>query len=167
MVEKDTLIKEEVKYEGLGNFKDTYKFAHEWLISENFKVTEDKYGEKIKGNEKEIEVVWKCKKKLSDYFAAFIELKWTIRGMTDVEVEIDGQRKKMNKFAELKIAIKGVLEKDVSSKWTGTAMQQFFKDVYHKYVIPQRMEDREDSVKNTVRSLKEEIKDFLELTGRR
>lgn len=165
--EKDVIIKEELKYAGLGNFRDIYNFTHDWLISDNYKVIEEKYTEKIKGNEKELEIVWKAKKLLSDYFRSTIEMKWTIRNMTDVEVEVDGKRKQMNKFGYFKLAMKGILEKDVLSKWTGTAMQQFFKDMYHKYVIPQRIEDREDKIKDTVRELKDEVKAYLELTGLR
>ncbi len=47
------------------------------------------------------------------------------------------------------------------------AMNKFFKDVYNKYVIPQRTDEKEDQVKGAVQNFKEEMKAFLELTGRK
>lgn len=167
MGEKETLIKEEVKYSGLGSFKDAYAFAHSWLKESGFGITEDAYSEKIKGNEKDIDVSWNCSKKLSDYFKALLAIKISAKGVTDVEVEIDGKRKQMNKFGEIKISIKGTIERDAGNKWGGTSMQQFFKDTYHKYVIPQRVSEREDAVVSIVQDFKEQMKTFFELSGRR
>ncbi len=167
MGEKDTITKEDIKYSGLGNFKEAYAFAFGWWKGEGYTVVEGSYSEKIKGNEKDIDISWKMTKGLSDYFKASIDLNWAVKGMTDVEVEIDGKRKQMNKFQELKISLKGVLEKDVKNKWGGTSMQQFLKDVYHKYVIPQRVSEKEDSVKDSIENFKEEVKALFELTARK
>ena len=87
--------------------------------------------------------------------------------MTDVEVEIDGKKKKMNKFVELGIELKGILEKDYSSKWGTSGYEKFFKEMYQKYVIPERTDKKEDEVRDFVQDFKEEMKAFLELTGRR
>lgn len=167
MVEKDIVVKEKVKYSGLGNFKDAYKYGHDWLKNNGFGVTEDSYSEKISGNSKEIEVVWKAKKKLTDYFQAVIDIKWRILGMTDVEVEIDGKKKSMNKFADLSIEIKGTLEKDYGNQWDTGAFYRFFKDVYNKYVIPARVDEKGNSVTDTAQSFKDEMKAFFELTAKR
>ncbi len=167
MVEKDRVIKEKVKHSGLGNFKDLYKFAREWLENEGFSLTEEEYGEKLAGNAKDIEFKWTAARKMTDYFKMVLNLKWRIIAMTDVEVEVDGKKINMNKFGEIYIEIAGTLEKDYSSKWEGTSMQKFFKEIYHKYVIPARTEQKEDQVKGVVQQFKEEMKAFLELTGRK
>ena len=86
--------------------------------------------------------------------------------MTDVEVEIDKQRKKMNK-GKIEMKINGVIVKDPESKWDKTAFYRFLRDVYNKYVIPGRVENIESKIRKTVIDFKEEIKAFLELTGRR
>lgn len=167
MVERDQIVKEKVKYAGLGDFKALYKYAREWLEKEGYNVIEDSYGEKVSGNSKEIEMQWSAAKKLTDYFKATFKFTWRILGMSDVEVEIDGRKKSMNKFGDLSIEIKGTLEKDYNSKWEHTATQKFFKDVYHKFVIPKRTDEKEDSVKRDAQDFKEEIKAFLELVGRK
>src|SRR3989344_4463360 len=99
MVEKDTVVKEKLKYAGLTDFEQAYKFAYAWFQKEEFNLTEDGYTEKAKSNGKEIERT--ASKKLSDYFKATIKTKWRILGMTDVEVEVDGRKKKMNKVVEI------------------------------------------------------------------
>src|SRR3989338_6688722 len=166
MVEKDTIIKEKIKYTGLGEFKPIYKFARDWFWKEDFAVVEDSYTEKVMGSAKEIEMEWTANKKITDYFRITIKLKWRILNMTDVEVEVEGKRKKMHNFGELGIERKGILEKDYSSKWGASAYERFFKEVYQKYVVPQRTERKEDQTRDFVQDFKEEIKAFLELSGR-
>lgn len=167
MVEKDTVVKEKLKYAGLIDLEQAYKFAYEWLKKEDLNVVEDVYTEKLKSNGKEIEIEWTASKKLTDYFKVTLKLKWRILGMTDVEVEVEGKKKKMNKVVDLSIELKGLLEKDYSGKWEGSAFNKFIKEVYNKYVIPQRTDQKESYVQDLVQDFKEEMKAFLELTGRK
>lgn len=167
MVEKDTIVKEKLKYAGLLDLEQTYKFTYEWLKREDLNVIEDEYSEKVKSNGKELEIKWTASKKFTDYFKVVLSLKWRILGLSDVEVEVDGKKKKMNKAADFSMEFKGVLEKDYSNKWEGSAFNKFIKDVYNKYVIPQRTDQKEDQVRDMVQNLKEELKAFLELTGRK
>lgn len=167
MVEKDTIVKEKLKYAGLLDLEQVYKFAYEWLRKEDMTTVEDLYSEKIKSSGKELEIKWISSKKLTDYFKETFKMKWRILGMTDVEVEIEGRKKKMNKVVELSIEIEGILEKDYSSKWEGSAFNKFLKEVYNKYVIPQRTDKKEDTVRDFAQSFKEEMKAFLELSGRK
>lgn len=167
MAEKDVIIKEVVKYAGYGDFKNLYSYAHDWLKGEKYSVTEDQYTEKVKGNSKEIEVVWKASKKLTEYFKAELDVKLRVLGLEDVEVEIDGKKKKMNKFAEVKIDIKGTLIHDYSNQWNKTATTNFFKALYNKYIIPERTNQIQGKVESDVQDYKEEIKAFLELSGKK
>ncbi len=167
MVEKDTIIKEEFRYDGIADFKRFYEYAHNWLKDEDYIVYEEKYEEQLKGDAKELRIKWTCNKKITDYFRIALELKWQLLNMREVEVEIDGKKKKMNKFSELKINIKGVLEKDYSSKWGAGGFNKFLKEMYDKYLIPKRSEEMENKVIEIVQNFKEEMKAYLELTARR
>lgn len=167
MVERDDVAKEKLKYSGLGDFKEAYKYARKWLDETEFRVIEDAYTEKVTGGGKDIEVEWTASRKLSDYYKAVLKFKWRILGMTDVEVEIDGKRKNMNKFVELSIELKGILEKDYDSKWEGSRIEKFFKDVYQKYVVIERTRQKEDQVEALIQNFKEEMKAFLDLTGKK
>ncbi len=165
MVEKDTISSAKISYTGLGDFKAAYKHGHEWLASRGWKVSEEKYSEKVTGEAKEIEFKWSCSRTLTDYFKGKVTLDWKLDNLKDVQVEIDGRRQSMQQF-KIEIKIKGVLEKDYKSKWTGTNTHKWMKEVYHKYVIPQRVSEKEGAVGDTVTGFKEEMKAFFDLTGR-
>jgi len=94
MVEKDTILKEQIWYVGIANFKDYYEYAYDWLIGEDYVITEDKYKEVQRGDSKDLEILWKANKKITDYFRIALELKWKILGMEDIEIEIDGKKEK-------------------------------------------------------------------------
>lgn len=167
MAEKDIIIKEKIKYSGYGDFGNTYKYAHDWWKNEQYNVTEENYTEKVKGSAKEIEIAWKASKKITDYFKVDVDMKWRILGMEDVEVEVDGKKKKMNKFVELGIEIKGTLVKDYTNVWNKSAITKFFKEIYNKFVIPTRTDQMKDKVETDVQNFKEEMKALLELTGKK
>ncbi len=168
MVEKDTQIKEIFKHQGIGKFSDLYKFMYNWLKTEDFDIVEKQYSEKIMGEDsKDLEIKWQATKKITDYFRATIDIVTKARGLKDIEIEVDGKRKKTNEFRELEITFKGVLEKDYSSKWENKRMYKFFKEVYNKYVIPGRTEEMELKVIAYVQDLKNEIKKYFDLIGAR
>lgn len=166
MSEKDTILTEKLDYSGLLKFSDFYTYSHSWLDDGDYGVVEDKYAEKISGNSKDIDIEWKCTKKVSDYFKNEIKVKFEIKGLVDVEVEIDGKKKKMQQ-GKIKVEIKGTLIKDPESKWEGTPFFRFLREVYNKYIVPQRIDNREESIEDDVKEFKDELKSFLDLVGKR
>lgn len=167
MAEKDQVIREQVEHKGIFDFRGLYSFAHSWFQSENYDgVDEEKYSEKLAGSAKNIDIEWKATKRLSDYFKIEQKLKFEIKDLTDVEVEIDGKTKKMNN-GSIKIEIKGTLVVDPDSKWETSAFYKFIRDVYSKYVVPARVDSMKMKTSTDVKNLKEEIKAYLDLTGRR
>ncbi|MCU0642253.1 MAG: hypothetical protein MUF61_01575 [archaeon] len=166
MVEKDQIIKEKMDHSGIFDFSAFYSFAHQWFKNELYGVFEEKYSEKVSANGRDISIEWKAIKKLSDYFRIEHGIKMNITGLSDVEVEIDGKRKKMNK-GKIEIEIKGILLKDAESKWDTQPMFRMLREIYNKYIIPARVEALEDKVIADVKTWKEEMKAYLELTGKR
>jgi len=166
MAEKEQVIDERLTHSGIFDFVSFYKYAHSWLKEERYGVSEEKYSEKVSGNARDLDIRWMATKKLSDYFKIEIEVEFEVEKLTDVEVEIDGERKKTNK-GKIGIKIKGVLVKDPDSKWDKTPFYRFTRDVYNKYVIPGRVHSMEERIKSVVISFKDELKTFLELSGRR
>lgn len=166
MAERDLIIRERVDHSGIFDFKAFYNYAHSWFKEEGYGVVEDKYSEKVSGNARDIVITWIISKKLSNYFKVEMKVEFEISGLTDVEVEIDGQKKKMNR-GKVKGDIKAALTKDPDSKWDVNALYRFMRDIYNKYVIPGRIESMQDHVREDVITFKEELKAFLELSGRR
>ncbi len=166
MAERDLLLKEKVKYSGIFDYPGFYRFAHGWFVDERYGVDEDEYTEKVTGNSKELEIKWTAKKDMSDYFKIEHKIKFKIEGMSDVEVEIDGVKKQLNK-GQVEVEIKGNLVSDRKSKWDRSPWFRFWRDVYSKYIVPQRVDELEDRTKDDVKKFKEELKAYLELLGSR
>ena len=167
MVEKDTITKERLRQAGIGKFKDIYLYAYNWLVDNDFAVIEEMYEEKVGPNGKDLAIEWSATKTLTDYYRANLKIKWKILGLSDVEVEIDGVRKKTNKFVELTIDAKGILEKDYRGKWETSSFSRFLSDMYHKYIVYERTEQKEGEVLDYVKDFLEDMKAFMDITGRR
>ena len=166
MADKELILKEKVEHTGLFDFSGFYSYANAWFREERYGVDEEKYSEKVKGNAREIIIEWKATKFLSDYFKLEQGIRFAIKGLTEVEVEVDGEKKTMNK-GSIEVAIKGVLVKDYDSKWETGPFYKFMRDVYNKYIVPSRVESMKDKVKSDVQKFKEELKTYLSLQGKR
>ena len=167
MVVKDQIIKEKLEHSGIFNFADVYSFMHTWLTDNIYGVQEERYKEKVSGSSRDISFEWKASKKTTDYFKVEHTIKVEVTGLTEVEVEIDGKKKRTNK-GKILIEIKGVLIKDPENAWDETKLiLKFLREAYDKYIIPTRIESMEEKVENDVRAFKDEVKAYLELTGKR
>lgn len=166
MADKEELIKEELEYNGLFDFKGYYSYAHSWLDDEDYGVIEKKYSEKVSGSMRDVTFEWAISKEISDYFKFIMLFEVEVSGLSDVEVEIDGKKKKMNK-GRMVAEIKAALVKDPDSNWEKTAFTRFVRDFYNKYVIPGRLEFMREKIIEDVKDFKEQLKAFLELSGKR
>lgn len=167
MVEKDQIIKEKLDHSGIFSFSDLYTFMHTWLKDNLYGVNEEKYGEKVSGASRDIGFEWKATRTLSDYFKIEHTIRVDVTGLTEVEVEIDGKKRRMNK-GKIAMEIKGILIKDPKNTWDETSpAYKFLREVYDKYIIPKRIKAMENKIENDVRSFKDEVKAYLELTGKR
>ena len=167
MVEQDPLFTTKVKHQGVFNFKETYKVLYEWLRDEDYDVNEKTYKENVgAGGAKEIEIEWRALRKISDYFRFVIKANWHMLGMTEVEVEIDGVKQKMNK-GQFEIKVTGILEKDWAGVWENKAFFKFLRTLYDRYLIQSRIEKYEGKLIGEVDEFVAQTKAFLSLTGKR
>ena len=166
MVELDKIFDTKIKHKGIFNFSDMYNALYDWLCDSGYDVNEKSYKETIGSGGKELKIEWKAYKKVSDYFRFIIKVNWTIIGMTNVDVEIDGVKQSMNK-AYLELKVSTVLEKDYESRWEGRPFFKFLRTMYDKYLIPARIEQYEGKLLGEMSELVAEIKAFLSLSTRR
>ena len=167
MAEKDNLLKTKIKHKGIFDFKETYNLVYDWLVNEGYDINEKTYKENIgPGGAKEIEIEWDCHRKISDYFKFLIKIEYHIIGMTDVEVEIDGKKEKMNK-GQFEFTIKGILVKDHESRWENSPFFKFLRTLYDRYLIPSRIENYEGKLIGEVDEVVAQVKAFLNLQGKR
>ena len=167
MVEKDKLFASKIKHKGIFDFTSTYKVLYEWLVDEGYDVNEKAYKENIgAGGAKEIEIEWIALRKISDYFRFVLKIQFHVLGMTDVEVEIDGVKQKMNK-GQFELKVTSTLEKDYENRWENKAGFKFLRTLYDRYLISGRIEDYEGKLLAEMDEFIAQVKAFLALIGKR
>lgn len=167
MAEKNVVFSSAIKYDGILNFADFYKFCYDYLVDElDFEVIEKKYSEKISGDSKELEVEWNGKNKVDDYFRYDIKVEFIIYNMKKVEVEQGGKRKKADKGI-VNIKVKGTVVTDYRGEYSAKPMKRFVKNVYDKWVIPSRIEKVEEKLISDCDDFLGQSKSYLDLEGKK
>jgi hypothetical protein len=167
MVEKNKVFSNKVKYGGIFSFPDFYKFTYDWLKDETgLLISEDKYKEKLSGDEKKIEIEWTGWRDLTDYFRFQAEVNFRITGMKNVEIVQDGKKIKTNK-GEVEITINGFLMRDYKSKFEKSAIHKFLRAIYEKSVIAARVEQFEEKIIEECGEFLAQVKSYLDLEGKR
>ncbi len=166
MGEADKIYGSKVKFEGVFNFKDFYKFCYNWLIDETgLEIIEKKYSEKIKGAGKELDIEWNCNKKLSDYFKFDMKVEFKAIAMTDVEINKGGAKIKANK-GEVSIKISSKIIRDYDGKFEVSPTQKFIRSIYEKWVIRSRIEAVENKIIGDSDEFLGQAKAFLDIEGK-
>lgn len=164
---KDTKFNSKIKYAGIFDFKEFYQFCFKWLKGEmDLKVIEEEYEEKLKGNEKELKIKWKCTAKVADYFEYEVQVEFEIKRMIEVEINQGSSKVKTNQ-GEIKISVKGVMVKDPKGQFESSAKTKFMRGIYEKFIIPSRIKEYEDKLAMQCDEFLGQAKAFLDLEGKR
>ncbi|MEM4270473.1 MAG: hypothetical protein QXO70_00045 [Candidatus Pacearchaeota archaeon] len=167
MAEETPVFKGKLKHSGLFDFKELYKFCYNfWKENKEYLITEKSYGEKITPTGKEIEIEWETMKKVSDYFKLTAKIKWRIVGFTEVEAEREGKKIKINK-GEIEISVESKLVRDYEGKWESSPSLKFFRSIYDKYIIKNKIEEMEDKIFGDSDEFLAQVKAFLALEAKR
>jgi hypothetical protein len=151
-----------ISHKGIFDFKDVYEGLKRWLMhsgygNESKNLHEKSYLERIKGDSKQIESRWTARKEVTGYFANVIEISFQSIGVTDVEIEKDGRKVKLQK-GKIDITITGTLLKNKNKGWS-----PLMCSIYENFVIRDRLENYRIGLYSKVYSLHDEIKAILEL----
>ncbi len=167
MTEKRSVFSSKIKYNGIFSFKDFYKFCYDYLTEElGFTVEESKYAEKISGTSKGIDIEWKGKTKVDDYFRYDIKTVFQILGLNNVEIQQDGKKIKTNK-GSVEVKMKGQLVLDYKGEYATKPLTRFFRRIYEKWIIPSTVEKMEDKLIADCDEFLSQGKAYLDLEGRR
>tara|TARA_Y100000310_G_scaffold253607_1_gene260506 strand:+ start:4468 stop:4971 length:504 start_codon:yes stop_codon:yes gene_type:complete len=167
MAEKDTLISNKIKYNGIFPFSDFYNFCYKWLTEETgLVIFENKYDERLEGDSKKIDIEWAGFKKLTDYFKFEVKVKFRITGLTKVEVTQNGTKIETNK-GSVEVKIDGIIVKDYEGKFETTAFLKFLRSIYEKWVIPSRINEFQGKIIEDSDEFLSQAKAYLDLEGKR
>jgi hypothetical protein len=165
MAEIESIFKETIKHKSFFNYTELYTFCYNWFKNEDYLLSEEEYLEKFTGV-KEVQIKWKARKKISDYYRYIFDVKWHILVMTDEVVEENGKKIKTNK-GDLKIVFEASLEKDWENSWDKHPFWKFMRGVYDRYIIRTTTDKYETELIDKAQTLVEEVKAFLNQEGKR
>lgn len=168
MPEKNEVYSNKIKYEGVFSLKDFYQFSFDYLTNEkSFEdLTEKSYKEKIKGNEKEVEIEWEDKKEFNDYFRHDIQVKFVVKRLKDVEVQQEGKKVKTQQ-GEIEIKVKGTVVSDHKGKFDISAFYKTLRSIYENWIIPSTYEQVKEKLIKNCDDYLSQAKAFLDLEGKR
>lgn len=166
MVELSLVYEGKIVHAGIFDFKDVYRFLYEWLTSYQYVVIEQKYSEKVKAEGKELEILWLCLRKISDYFRYRIKIRIFLPVLTAVEVMREGVKVKRDK-GEIEIKFTAYLERDYEHRWEANPLTKFLRGLYDKYIIKSRIVMYEEGLAAEVDEMSAQAKAFLALEGKR
>jgi len=167
MSEEETVFSSKVKYEGIFSLKNFYKFCYEWLTDEvGLDIEESKYKEKLVGDSKNVEIQWKGKKKITDYFQFYIKVDYQVLGLKKTEVIQNGVKVSTN-TGSVQVKVKGILIRDYDGKFERTSRRKFMRGIYEKWVIPARIEEFEERLISKCDEFLNQAKAYLDLEGQK
>ncbi len=168
MAEKEQIFSSKIKYAGIFSFADFYKFCYDWLTEEaGFDIlAETKYSEKISGDAKNIDVEWKCSKKVTDYFKYEAKITFKIIGLKKVEVQ-EGNKKIKTNEGSVEVSVKGTLLRDYEGKFERDAFRKFLRAIYEKWIIYSRILQFEDQLAANLNEFLSQAKAYLDLEGKK
>jgi len=167
MAEKDKLFSSKIKFNGIVNFADFYKFCYEWLRDETgLNMAETKYAEKIGGDSKNIDIDWNGSKEMTDYFKFEAKVSFRIIGLTNIEVTQDGKKIKTNK-GSIEVSISGNLVRDYKGKFEKSGFQKMLRGMYEKSIIASRVEEYQGKIIGDCDEFLAQAKAYLDLTGKK
>lgn len=168
MAEKDKIFSSKIKYGGIFNFGEFYKFCYEWVRDEMgfSSIVEEKYAEKLSGDSKNIDIEWSGSRTLTDYFKAEIKISFRVIGLTQTEISYGNRKIKTNK-GSVEVSIKGTLVKDPQGNFEKDAIRKFLRGIYEKTVIPTRVSEYSDKILKDCDEFLAQAKAYLDLEGKK
>ena len=166
-MEKETAFSSQITYSGIFSFKDFYQFCYDWLTEEiGMQIIEDKYSEKLAGDSKNIQVKWRCEKKITDYFRFDARISFIVNSLKKIEITNGGAKIETNK-GSIKVKTEGILVRDYKGKFETTAINKFLRGIYEKWVITSRIEEFKEKIMKYCDEFLLQGKAYLDLEGKR
>mgnify|MGYP006277593335 CR=1 FL=1 len=163
MAEREFIVdKQTIQYEGLFDFKELYKLIDTFFEDRNYDKREKKNIEVVKPEGKYVEIELEPWKKETDYFKNVVHIRIIIRDMTEVEIERDKIKKKLNQ-GKLRIIIDAMLDTDYEHRWETKPLFFFIRTLFNKYIYrPFTMQYR-GKCGQDVAQLVSQIKSYLNI----
>lgn len=163
MGELRILAEESLSYEGLFDAHELYRLIDEFFATKSYDKVEKMNNEVVTESGKDITIIYRPYKKLSDYYKSVIQIKIFLRHLVDVDIEMDGKRKKLKK-GDVSLNFKFMLESDYEGRWEQRGIYFMVRTIFDKIIYNTQQNHFEKQVLTDGRDLKDRIGSFLNLS---
>jgi hypothetical protein len=163
MAEIKTLIDgKSLSYEGVFSLKELYRIIDKWFKDHGYDKNEIKNWEDVAENEKQIIIEIIPYKKVSDYARIDIRVFMIFSKLSDIEMNKDHLKMKMNK-GKAEFYFDAYVVTDYEQKWETTALFYFMKNVFDKFVYRVYTSSYDGEAIRDCTEVENEIRSFLNM----
>ncbi|MBR9682911.1 hypothetical protein GOV03_00015 [Candidatus Woesearchaeota archaeon] len=161
MTEKNLIVDHTLlSYEGLFDLAELYRLIESWFYEKGWDKHERMNQEQITAEGKQIRIVLEPFKNITDYFKLIMKIKINFNNVTDVEIEHEGQKKKLQQ-GEVKMVFDGYILSDRQGRWNDKPLWWFLSIIFHKYIFKGQYTKAELWLKSDVEDVYQRVKSFL------
>ena len=163
MAEIKTLIDgKSLSYEGVFNIKELYRIVDTWFRDRGYDKQELKNWEDVSENEKQIVLEIVPTKRVSDYAKIDIRVFMIFSKLSELDIEKDNIRYKMNK-GRAEFYFDAYVVTDYENKWQTNPMYFFIKNVLDKFVYRVYTAAYDTEAIRDCTEIENEIRSFLNM----
>lgn len=161
MVEKNRVIQKQFAYQGLFVYRELFRLLDFWM--------RDKfYDKKEKGNAeyrypdstKQISILFEPWKKVTDYYKIGLRIEVLVKGMREVEVELDGKKQRLNQGL-IEVTLTGFLVHDYENRMEKRATLLFLRDLFGRYTYAHVTKKYTEMVVDDLTDLENTLRSYL------
>ena len=163
MSEKQVVIDQErITYEGLFLVKDLIKIFYEWANDKGYVPLEPRHMETVKDNVKHVEIDFTPGKKVTDFSKNVFLIKLICSDVTDVVIEQEEVRKKLNQ-GKVQLIFSAWLETDYEHRWETKPIFYVLRTFFEKYVYTPFVSGYFAAIRADIKALQDQYKAYLNL----
>ena len=163
MAEKKIVIPGQViNYEGIFSMQELYLLIDSITKKKDYDKVELMNSEQVFDEGKDIVILLDPYKKINDYAKLNLWIKMIVSKLKDVEVEVNGRKKIMNK-GSITIVMQGFLHTDYEGRWEQKPWFIFLRTLFDKFFFKLYTNKFEDELKKDFSDLFNQIKAYLNL----
>jgi hypothetical protein len=161
MTERTLVVdQQKLSYEGLFDLAELYRLIDSWFYEKGWDKYEHVNHELMTQQGRQVRLVLEPWKSITDYFQIIIRIKANFNNITDVEIEKEGGKTRLNQ-GDVKMIFDGYVVSDRQGKWNKSPFLWFLSIIFNKYFFKKHHNKAEQWLKSDLDDLYQRIKSFL------
>ncbi len=161
MTERTLIVdQQKLSYDGLFDLAELYRLIDSWFYEKGWDKYEHVNQELMTSQGRQVRLVLEPWKSITDYFKIIIRIKANFSNITDVEVEKEGKKTRLNQ-GEVKMIFDGYVVSDRHGRWNKSPFLWFLSIIFNKFFFKKHHSKAEHCLKSDLEDLYQRIKSFL------